>query len=420
MQLHWSIPAAGMGLCLSLLTSGAARAVSFTFTKIADTSSTFSSFLHNPSINDAGTVAFSAALNTGDTGVFTGSGGAITDIAVGEGVGRAAPSFHLIPAAPAINNAGTVAFETYTSGSSGGLGVVYTGTGSPGKPLTTIASFSSALGSYLITSINPVINDAGTVAFAALMPPPSSPFFNEPSILAGNGGPLTTVVPKTVEPDYLALNNAGTLAFAGSTNGYIGSGGLFTVSSSGGPVTTIADSGSYSGPISINQAGTIAIRAVSPAGHTDIFTFSSSGRPLTTVVSGGFSFAPGILTILDTPSINDNGTVAFSALLRGGSGEGIFIGPDPEADRVIATGDSLFGSTVSNFRLFDEQDIGFSTRGLNNRGQIAFYAQLADGTSGIFRADPIAVPESYSMLNAFWLSALGAGAMLKRCRKEVG
>jgi hypothetical protein len=60
-------------------------------------------------------------------------------------------------------------------------------------------------------------------------------------------------------------------------------------------------------------------------------------------------------------------------------GQGIFTGPDPVADKVIRTGDPLFGSTVTavNFE-----------HGLNDAGQIVFLAELADGTRGVFRADP--------------------------------
>src|SRR5262249_1572786 len=33
-------------------------------------------------------------------------------------------------------------------------------------------------------------------------------------------------------------------------------------------------------------------------------------------------------------------------------------------------------------------DVGFFRQGLNDAGQVAFFARLADGTEGIFRADP--------------------------------
>ena len=415
MKLHWGVRAAGTGLCFSLLASGTATAATFTFTKIADTSNTFSNFLPNPSINDAGTVAFTANLDSGGRGIFTGTGGAITPIALSNAANGGNPVISGLYSDPSINNVGTVAFGAITTSSN--RETIFTASGRPGEPHTTITDIAYGA---------PVINDLGTVAFVAFVPPPVSPLFDLPSILVSNGGTITTVVSSSqtkAAVSSLALSNTGTLAFSEGLSTYLSGpdAGVFTVDSTGGPITTVVRGAVYgNGPVSINRSGTIAGRVSSNAGHSEIFTVSRSGGPLTTVVSGGFSFAPGILTQVDTPSINDNGTVAFSAVLRGESGQGIFIGPDPEADKVIATGDSLFGSTVESFRSFNGQDIGFSTRGLNNRGQIAFYAQLADGTSGIFRADPVTVPESsFSVFDAFWLSAFGASAMLKRHREGV-
>jgi hypothetical protein len=87
------------------------------------------------------------------------------------------------------------------------------------------------------------------------------------------------------------------------------------------------------------------------------------------------------------PAINSLGTVAFYTTLKPGpplppgSGvyAGIFTGPDPVADKVIAVGDPLFGSTVADVQFY---------RGMNDAGQIAFYAGIVGGPSGIFLAEP--------------------------------
>src|SRR5207248_1278005 len=47
-------------------------------------------------------------------------------------------------------------------------------------------------------------------------------------------------------------------------------------------------------------------------------------------------------------------------------------------------GDSLFGSTV--------QSVSLSAQGLNNKGQVTFWAGLADGRDVIARADPAYTP----------------------------
>jgi hypothetical protein len=124
----------------------------------------------------------------------------------------------------------------------------------------------------------------------------------------------------------------------------------------------------------INAKGTVVFYAGVSSGGVGIFT--GKGGPLTTIVDSsgpfeGFSVRP---------SINDKGIVAFVASLRTG-GLGIFTGPDPVTDSVIAPGDALFGSTVTF--------VGIERQSLNNTGQIAFFASLADGTIGIFCADPV-------------------------------
>ena len=115
---------------------------------------------------------------------------------------------------------------------------------------------------------------------------------------------------------------------------------------------------------------------------------------LTTVVTNN---AASPFSDLFTPSINNTGAVAFLAELRNG-GEGIFTGPDAVANKVIAIGDPLFGSAVTALR--------FGGQGLNDAGQITFWATLADNREVIVRADPLAVPEP-STLRLLGLSSLG-------------
>ena len=86
------------------------------------------------------------------------------------------------------------------------------------------------------------------------------------------------------------------------------------------------------------------------------------------------------LIIFGSHSINNLGEVVFIAGLEGSQGDGIFIGPDPVANKVIFYGDSLHGNPVLT--------IGLSQDSLNDKGQIAFLAFFQDGASGVFRADP--------------------------------
>jgi hypothetical protein len=82
------------------------------------------------------------------------------------------------------------------------------------------------------------------------------------------------------------------------------------------------------------------------------------------------------------PSLNRDGDVAFLATLDNAT-SGIFVGSDP----VIATGDTLDGSTV--------QSLAFCEEGLSDSGELAFVAQLEDPASpegfrvAVFRATPL-------------------------------
>ncbi len=332
-----------------------------------------------PSINAEGTVAFEALLRTRVEGVFTGNGGPLTTIATNA---PPSPISQFGPgqfAGPSINAEGTVAFRGVLSG--GGFGIFASNGGSLSPIADTSGSFSSLQGT--------AINSLGAVAFGADLRIGGS------LILTGSGGPLTTIAEISGLSGGTSINDRGTVAFA--TNPTTPGAGLF--SGNGGPLTTIvalnqSDLSQVTNH-SINNNGSVAFEASLQAGGTAIF--KGSGGPIITIADsrGPFSFLFG-------PSTNDEGTVAFLAGLDAG-GAGIFIGPDVEADKVIATGDRLFGSPVSFFEFGGGQS-------LNNTGQITFRAGLSDGRVVLVRADP--VPEPSSLI----LFALGALALFAETR----
>ncbi len=201
-----------------------------------------------------------------------------------------------------------------------------------------------------------------------------------------------------------ALNNSGTVAFRARMN----DGTSEIVSGNGGPTTVIADTkGQFSdfSFTSINSSGQVGFYANLRSGGEGVYV--GDGTTLRTVAdttgafsSFGSSFCPGI---------NDAGEVAFYATLKSG-GSGIFTGPDPVLDEVIASGDTLFGKTITSFGPY-----GFFGQGLNDEGEIAFEATFSDGSSGLFRADPVAsVPEPTSIVAWIGLSAMGMIVIWRR------
>ena len=233
----------------------------------------------------------------------------------------------------------------------------------------------------------PSINARGVVAFHAGKA--GIPGMGD-GIFTSTGGSIATIVdtsgPFTGFNDRLSINDAGTIAFLASVK--VGSPGIFT--SHAGSITTIVDT---SGPLTavgipaINNAGTVAffgcLDTLNPSCPLDRTAaqgiFTGDGGPLTTIVDTSGPSGP--FSNFGNPSINNAGMVVFLAFLKAG-GSGIFTGPDPVADKVITTGDLLFGFTVTS--------LGFlQGLGLNDAGQVAFFATLANGASGVFRADPV-------------------------------
>ncbi len=363
------ICAAAMGLVLGFVARG--DAATYTYKKIAETSSVLDGFstLGVPSINDDGTVAFSARqLKSGGSeviGIFTGDGTTTKTIVDTSGPSSNFGFSFTTLGSPSINKTGVMGFWARLDDGSNRF---FT---SDGATATTIA------GPFISFGTNPSINDAGTVAFRA-----NGGIFTGPGSPAPTIADTNTTVPGTSDlftsfSGNPAVNNGSTVVFHGS---YSGGSGIFTNDGTGTTIastsTTVPGTGNlftfFSANPAVNNGGTAVFEGFF-SGDRGIFT--SDGTTAMTIAdtaAGPFSFFVG------SPSINDGGTAAFQALLL--SGTGIFIGPDPIADKVIAVGDPLDGSTVAG--------LAFSREGLNGAGQVAFVASLADGSKGVFLADP--------------------------------
>jgi hypothetical protein len=245
----------------------------------------------------------------------------------------------------AINNRGSVAFT-------GGASMLCQFDGNKfvgfdggvfrfnGKTITTIALLGPAIDNGAISFLAwPSVNERGQVAF--LTPSvsdfcPSTPGLKSASLYVGDGKRLEKIADAFSAP---SINNRGEIGFVGLNNGT-----LSVIVSDGKKTRIVADT---NGP----------------------FAGFLSGTRFPGVIG---DFESGV-------SLNESGNVAFIGALDAG-GLGIFTGPDVIKDKVIAIGDPLAGSSVS--------ELDLSRQSLNNAGQIAFQATLTDGRYVIVRAEP--------------------------------
>jgi hypothetical protein len=343
---------------LAVLAASAEAAPAYKFDKIVDSTQGL-----NPdgcaAINSEGEVAFKAVNDLFVETIFRATGRTLTTIADDTG------ELGFLGRNPSLNDLGQVSFAARLDN---GSEAILAGSGGP---LTTIARTQPGEFNFFVFDTS--LNDAGQVAFSAELDN-----FDE-GLFVGSGGPVTTVYLASASDfagslDRPSINDAGEIAFEEDLDN--GTDGIFLFT--GGRFVTIVDDrgrvDSTSDP-QLNNEGLVAFNASLDNGERGVFTQGRRG-PLTTVAdsSGPFSFFS-----FFGPAINDAGQVAFGASLDTGE-FGIFTGPDPVADRVIATGDRLMGSTVISVTVCSE--------GLNNAGEIVFVAQLEDGRRGIFVATP--------------------------------
>jgi hypothetical protein len=344
--------------------SPAAATTSYTFTTIADTREFFRSFSPTiPALNQSGEVVFWAALQAGGEGIFTGTGSG-RPLTLYDTQG----DFSELGIFPTLNNTGQVAFRATLKPGEGGNNtsqVIIPEGLKPGECGIFVGNLGGPA-TFVLNSRNPCdltdvssflsINDQGAVVFKEDGPRVHD--YHLSRILLNNGATLTSVYGPTdlgTTDLPLIVNNSGLVAPYGLPAG------ATAVLQECGPFTSLNDNGVVAcgdseGVFTINGALVTSIaNTQSPFGAHGFFPYSIS--------------------------INNHNTIAFSATLQAG-GAGIFTGDGRVTDQVITTGDPLLSSTVVALRFL-------GVKALNDNGQVTFLALLADGTEGIFRADPL-------------------------------
>jgi hypothetical protein len=310
-------------------------------TTIAEDAKRFVTIGFNPSMNDLGQVSFAARLDGGnkeDTeSILRGDRKKLITIA------STADEFNFFGFDTSISNSGEVAFRAERDEEFNFDEGLFSGQGNKKLGITihylnsSDITLDGAPARFGGRDSRPSINNLGDIAFDESI----QPNFDS-GIFAGQEGVFETIA--APNPDLFVrspvLNDSGTAAFYRSFfDETIQEFVEEIVIGNGGPLTTVIDTRGE---------------------------FSS------------FGFRP--------PSLNNSGTVAFLAFLDNSSTSGIFVGPDPDEDRVIVTGDTLDGATVTN--------LVFCEEGLNDLNQLTFVATFDDFTVpegvgvGVFLATP--------------------------------
>lgn len=356
------LAACAVAVCLIASADPAFAQRMYEFTKIAD-SNEFE-HLRGGAINGVGTVAFVGSRADGSGGIFTGNGGALTPI-----VELSATLTSL--STPSLNDGGVVAFIAGFDGNTSG---VFTGSGGG---LQTIVAAGGAHGPYG----EPSINESGVVAYAAAV----TGFLNY-GVFTSSGGAPTTVATSSGPLRYFSsprINHAGAVAYFADLHMVNRVG--FYYREVGQPQETIYEGrGVFNAGIApgLNDLGTAALTyLIQPQGY-GIFTWNG-GSPALTITNTTNAF----FQFDSSPDINSAGQIAFWAELDDDR-LGIYAGGDPVLDKVIETGDALFGSTISDV---------YPSPQINDHGDISFTYRLADGRVGIAVARVVPEPAGWAM-----------------------
>jgi hypothetical protein len=357
-------------------------------------------------VNVRGDVAFFATLSRGasDEGIFLQRAGRIVTVArEGDrvaGVGRLS-GFGKHPT-PALNDAGAVAFAAAVAGGRAVEGiftwsagrvraVATTGTPVPGMPSTVLAGVDA-----------PAINTRGDVVFLATVRRGRESI---EAILGSRSGVLRKIVaqgdPAPAGGAFAAfgppaLNAGGRVAFAAVVEGKAVPGGVFVATGDRVQMAVAAGEDTpiggifakFSERIGLNDAGVVAFHGMLKFAPVDAAIFVvENGR--TRAVARLGDPVPGGGTIAHFglwPVVGPAGAVAFAASIEGGATPVAILLADPSGlTQIVAVGDTLpGGDRIASLTLYPVVSVG-------PRGHVTFAVAptaTGEGPEGLFTAQP--------------------------------
>lgn len=395
------------GLVSVALTGDAAGLIGGTFT-------TFSS----PLLNESGLVGFSGtngvSITTPNlptlkkTGIYTGTGGAPRTLTTIAATGQTGPSLTgaitEFIGSPALGDSGTAAFKASVSDANDLTFTdptgIYTGTGggtATTMNATTIASTTTTapIGGLFTAFTGSVIqNNVGMTAFSGTSSGGDAIYTRlgaSTTAIAATGQAAPVIGGNFSSFGGLALNDQSTVAFTGfSDNGaraiYTGSGGTLSVMASSlqaAPGLT----GNFNAFFDtlLSNTGLVAFRGQAAGGQG---IYIAPGGVAQAVVTTGQA-APnigGTFSGFSRVALNDLGVVGFIGTSNNGA-RGIYLGDGQEFITAAYIGQPVGGSTISSVTFVGGADRGGSSQ-MNNNGQIAYAATLANGNTSVLLFTP--------------------------------
>lgn len=357
-------------------------------------------------INARGDVAFFASLSRGASaeGIFLQRAGRIVTVArEGDrvaGVGRLS-GFGKHPT-PTLNDAGVVAFAAAVAGGRAVEGI-FTWSAGHLRAVATTGSPAPGIPSGVVAGVEtPAINAGGEVVFLATIRRGRESI---EAILASRGGTLRKIV---AQGDAApaggvfagfgppALNARGSVAFAAVVEGKAVPGGIFLAA--GDHVQMVVGAGEdtpiggifakFSERIALDDGGLIAFHGRLKFAPVEAAIFAVEGGRSRAVVRLGDP-APGGGTIAQFglwPTVGSNGTIGFAASIDGGSAPvAVLLAGGAGLSRVVAVGDTLpAGDRIASLTLYPIVAVG-------PRGHVTFAVAptaTGEGPEGLFTAQP--------------------------------
>jgi hypothetical protein len=269
---------------------------------------------------------------------------------------------------PVLTDAGAVAFSVRSEGNvNGPVDHIVVG---DGRTFIGIANSRNPL--FVTGGLRDKIsmNNAGSVVFEAVLGGPSS---SAVGLFVGDGNSLKKVAEHCCagfvgnEP---SINNSGSVAYALSQGSLIQR-AIKLVKGTNTEVI-LDDSGPFDffAPPIVNEAGAVVFRGNLDDNRVGISVTDGKKTFPIALFDDTFQYAGGNSSY----SINSSGRVIFIA--RSGGSSGIYVG-DGSSLKQIA-------NTNGAYSLFPVGTFHNISPAINNRGNVAFTAQLRDGQTGIF------------------------------------